>query len=90
VRWLRVGVVSIGALAMLSGIALFELEWVPASAAGWMLLPLAGAALLLVEGVAELGLAKSRRVLAPQGAVLLAVIAVLLALGLAVAWTHFA
>jgi hypothetical protein len=85
-----VGTISIGALAMLSGIALFELEWVPASAVGWTLLPLAGAALLLFEGIAELGLAKTRRALTPQGAVLLAVIVVLLALGLAVAWTHFA
>jgi len=90
VRWLRIGLTSIGALAMLSGIALFEFEWVPASALGWVLLPLAGAAVLLAQGVVELRLAKTSGVLTVQGAVFLGIIAVLLALGLAVAWTHFA
>ena len=75
---------------MLSGIALFEFEWVPASALGWVLLPLAGAVVLLAQGVVELRLAKTSGVLTVQGAVFLGIIAVLLALGLAVAWTHFA
>jgi len=55
-----------------------------------MLLPLAGVALLLVQAIAELGVAKTRGVLTVHRAVLLGMIVVLLALGLAVAWTHFA
>jgi hypothetical protein len=90
VRWIRTGIVSLGALAMLGGLAMFELECVPASATGWMLLPLAGAALLLVGALAEFGLARTRGVLTTKGAVLLGMIVALLAIGLALAWTHFA
>ena len=89
-RWIRAALISVGALALLSGLAMFELEWVPASALGWMLLPVAGAGLLLVESIVEIRRARARRVLIVQGAVLLGVIAVLLTIGLAVAWTHFA
>jgi hypothetical protein len=90
VRWLRLGLFCAGVIALLSGIVLLEFEWVPASAIGWTMLPLGGAALLLVEAGVELFLAKTRKVLTIQAAVLLAVTVALLAIGLAVAWKYFA
>jgi hypothetical protein len=87
VRWLRLSLFFVGAVAVLSGMALFQWGKVPETAFGWVLLPLGGAALLLVEALAE---DRAGRVLTFRGLVLWTVIVVLFAAALAVAWTLLA
>jgi len=87
VRWLRVSLMFVGVVAVLSGIALFQWGNVPETAFGWVLLPLGGAALLLVEALAE---GRAGRVRTFRGLVLWTVVVVLFASALAVAWTLLA
>ncbi len=89
-RWFRLSLFFVGVVAVLSGLALFQWGKVPETAFGWVLLPLGGAALLLVEALAEEGLARAGRVPTFRGIVLWTVVVALFASALAVAWTLLA
>ena len=94
VRWLRVGLVVLGVVLLLSAVALLDSGDIPDGALAWVLLPLGGAALLLVEVVGEVAvtgsLGQARRVLTVQGMVVLALAVVLTVTALVAAWTIFA
>src|SRR5262249_53590235 len=93
-RWVRAGLILTGAIAVLAGLALLVSGKAPESALGRVLLPLGGAALALVEALAEVfvegGLKQAQRVLTVQGFVVLALVVALVMTAIAVAWTTLA
>ncbi len=80
----------VGVLAVVSGLALLEWGEAPDTALGWVLLPLGGAALVLVEALAQGALAPASRASTFRGLVLWVIVLALCATALAVAWTLFA
>jgi hypothetical protein len=90
VRWIRMGLMLVAALAILSGIALAEWGQGPETALGWVMLPLGGVTLLLLEFFGEEALLRANRVLTLRGLLLWTAVVVLFAIAIAVGWTLFA
>ena len=89
-RWIRIGLMLVAALAISSGIALAEWGEGPESTLGWVMLPLGGVALLLLEFFGEEALPRANRALTLRGLLLWTAVLVLFAIALAVGWTLFA
>ena len=84
------GLIVLGVLALLSGLALIVLEEGPERLLGWVLLPLSGAALALRGALSGQDLAQASRMLTLRGLVFWIVALAFSAIALAVAWTFFA
>ena len=89
-RWLRISLIVLGVLALVSGLALLGFEPAPERTLGWVLLPLGGAALVLVAALAEESREPANRALTFRGLVLWVAVLALCAIALMVAWTLFA
>jgi hypothetical protein len=90
VRWLRISLMVFGVLALVSGLALLGFEPAPEKALGWVLLPLGGAALVLVATLGEESRERASRTLSFRSLVLWVAVLALCAIALVVAWSFFA